>query len=123
MVAVAAALIRCVVTLYTRSLRACRVYRQPLQLLERGALMAELSRLAEVARVAGTRSDWWWELLELAESGQLPPQIAEQLAGLATGGNQLGNRGDRRAGVPFSTSPTGPQPQQEMPPASNAGVY
>ena len=38
------------------------------------------------------------ELLELAESGQLPPQIAEQLAGLATGGgNQLGNRGDRRA--------------------------
>ena len=63
------------------------------------------------------------ELLELAESGQLPPQIAEQLAGLATGGNQLGNRGDRRAGVPFSTSPTGPQPQQEMPPASNAGVY
>lgn len=61
------------------------------------------------------------ELQALVQSGQIPPQVGAQLAQLAAGqgqggmnGNPLGNRGDRRAGIPFSASPSGPQPEQVM---------
>jgi hypothetical protein len=69
------------------------------------------------------------ELAGLVQAGQLDPNMAQQLAQLGTGqgpaaglgaNSQLGNRGDRRAGIPFSTSPTGPQPEQEIPPV---GAY
>jgi len=58
------------------------------------------------------------ELQQLLASGQITPEIASQFAQLATGqgngANPLGNRGERRAGIPFSASPTGPQPEQEI---------
>ena len=68
------------------------------------------------------------DLQKLVDSGQLPPQIAQQFAQLVStqkGGSfrQVQNLGPEagqasrqaRAGIPFSTNPTGPQPNQTMP--------
>ena len=65
------------------------------------------------------------DLQPLVDSGQLPPQIAQQLLELAGGNGQKPPSGGSnqarkfaRAGIPFSTNPTGPQPSQEIPPAA-----
>jgi len=62
------------------------------------------------------------DLQKLVDSGQLPPQIAQQFAQLGSAKGATNNANPRtrnfaRAGIPFSTNPTGPQPSQEMPPA------
>ena len=69
------------------------------------------------------------ELQQLVASGQLPPQIAQQFAQLVStpkGGSfraqqTVPNGAPQaskmaRAGLPFSTSPTGPQPEQAVQP-------
>src|SRR5437667_2113410 len=75
------------------------------------------------------------ELQQLVASGQLPPQIAQQFAQLVSTPKGGSFRAQQtvpncapqaskmaRAGLPFSTSPTGPQPEQAVQP-QGAGPY
>lgn len=71
------------------------------------------------------------ELMDLVQKGIIPLEVAQQFAALATGQQVPGaptgggagggtSRKTARAGIPFSTNPTGPQPEQTMP-ASSGG--
>ena len=69
------------------------------------------------------------EIMRLVQSGQLDPAVAQQFAQLATGqsaatGGTPGRATSRfaRAGIPFSTNPTGPQPEQAVP-SQSVGEY
>jgi len=65
------------------------------------------------------------ELQGLVDAGKLPPEMAQRFQELAGAGGQGATGGtsgvvaqnsrQNRAGVPFSTSPTGPQPEEAMP--------